>query len=59
MKNREWLENLSNIDLAKVITDEDCEKMCGYGKLGCKGGDCVTGIALWLGQEYKGEGVTK
>lgn len=52
MTNREWLNGLSDVELARVIhqgSDKDC-KFCKYEKTRCI--DCDEGITEWLKQKH-------
>ena len=49
MTNREWICNLSNKELARVISDS-CTYCTYHANRNCSGG-CVEGITAWLKQE--------
>lgn len=54
MTNREWLESLSDEDLADVLQDNWCLLICladssGYCKHNC---ECTKQILFWLKQEH-------
>ena len=51
MTNREWLENLSDEELAETL---DCCTVCVYGNVRfCSENICSKGITQWLRQEHK------
>ena len=61
MTNREWLNSLSDEELAEVILsisatpDLHSCSVCGYkyGTVGCGSGEnCVKGFKLWLGYNH-------
>ena len=59
MTNREWLEGLSDGELAKKISDirnnGSC-KICYFcGKENLPIGNCAVGIKKWLKAEHKGD----
>lgn len=56
MTNREWMESLSNKDLAKVLHEapfEDCS-LCPHDGVDCLGADdCLDAIKPWLEAKHK------
>ena len=55
MTNREWLESLSDEELANYICYVNCEKYCAYYNNidKCSHNSCKAGITEWLQQEHK------
>ena len=60
MTNREWLESLSNDDLARqfIKATSDCRRICSasvYSTCGIStvGYTCTDGMAMWLNEEHK------
>ena len=58
MTNRQWLESLSDKQLAKVLSFSDCfrneegaEFHCPFWKVQCPP-DCSIAFEYWLSQEY-------
>ena len=55
MTNREWLESLSDEELAKLILEStDCD-FCAYqaNSIDCYDKSCKTGHLTWLQAEHK------
>ena len=57
MTNREWLDNLTDEQLAEAIAKDDCCEFCGLSmdchSLVISKGLCVKGIVKFLKSEYR------